>query len=96
MATVQTRRTKDGKLRFRVMVRLKGHPPEYATFSRKTDAKRWAQQTEADIREGRYFQSREAKRHTLGQAIERYVRGVAVEPNYGAIEIRKREQYLGW
>ena len=55
------------------MIRLKGHPPQSATFDRKTDAKNWATQTEAAIREGRHFKTVEAKRHTFGEMIDRYV-----------------------
>lgn len=65
-----------GKRSYRAVVRLKGHPAQSATFARKTDAKRWAAQTEAAIQEGRHFATTEAKRHTLSDLIERYVREV--------------------
>lgn len=42
MATIQERKTQDGKVTCRVQVRLKGYPPQTATFSRKTDARKWA------------------------------------------------------
>lgn len=77
MATIQTRKSDDGKtVSYRVMIRLKGHPTQTATFARKTDADRWAKQTEAAIREGRHFATSEAKRHTLGDLIDRYLREV--------------------
>ena len=38
--------------------------------------KRWAQSTEAAIREGRYFKTQEARRHTVAEMIDRYVREV--------------------
>lgn len=76
MATIQERKADDGTTRYRVMVRLKGHPVQSATFDRKTDAKRWAQQTETAIREGRHFKTTEAKRRTLGELITRYRRDV--------------------
>ena len=44
-----------------------------ATFKRLTDARKWVQQTESAIREGRHFKTSEAKRHTLTDAIERYI-----------------------
>ncbi len=44
-----------------------------ATFDRKTDAKEWAKRTEIDIKEGRYFKTAEAKKHTLAELIERYL-----------------------
>ncbi len=76
MATIEPRRSKDGKLSYRVIIRLKGHPRETATFSRRTDAKLWAQRTENDIREGRYFPSSEGKRKTVSKMLERYRRDV--------------------
>lgn len=76
MAYIQERKTGDGKTHFRVQVRLKGHPTTTATFERKTDAKLWAQQTESAMREGRHFKTAEAKKHTLGKLIDRYIRDV--------------------
>ena len=72
MANIRNRTNKDGSTSYRVDVRLKGFPPQRATFKRLTDAKKWAQQTEAAIREGRYFKTTEARRHTLAEAIDRY------------------------
>lgn len=76
MAYVQERKTDDGKTHYRVQVRLKGHPTTTATFERKTDAKLWAQQTEAAMREGRHFKSSEAKKHTVGNLVDRYIQNV--------------------
>lgn len=76
MASIEQRRTEDGKLTYRVKVRLKGHPTQSATFDRLTDARKWASSTESAIREGRYFKTAEARRHTLGDAIARYRRDV--------------------
>ena len=72
MATIEKRTSPSGDTSFRVKIRLRGHPSETASFNRLTDAKQWAQQTEAAIREGRYFKTAEAKRHTLGELIDRY------------------------
>ena len=55
MAYIQERETDDGKTHYRVQIRLKGYPVTSATFERKTDAKLWAQQTEAAMREGTSF-----------------------------------------
>lgn len=78
---------------YRVKVRLKGHPPQSATFKRLSDAKRWAQTTEAAIREGRYFKSMEAKKHTLGDLIDRYIRDVLpLKPR----SKMKQESQLKW
>lgn len=73
MASIKERKDKEGKIRFNVQIRIKGFPPQFASFKRKTDADRWIQQTEAAIREGRHFKTREAKKHTLAQLIDRYL-----------------------
>lgn len=59
---------------YRVKIRLKGYPIQTATFARLTDAKRWAQQTESALREGRHFKTAESKRHSLEKAIARYLK----------------------
>lgn len=76
MASIQERKTKDGETHYRVQIRIKGHQTVRATFERKTDAKRWAQKIEADIRDGRYFKTAESKKHTLKEAIARYEKDI--------------------
>lgn len=76
MANIEKRVSKDGSVTFRVKIRLKGCPSQSATFERLTDARKWVQQTEAAIREGRHFKFAEAKRHTLGEAIDRYIENI--------------------
>ena len=73
MATIETRIGKDGDKQYRVKVRMRGHPSASATFDRITDAKRWAAETEAAIRQGRYFQQAEARRHTVADLVDRYI-----------------------
>lgn len=72
MANIQEVKGKHG-VKYRVLIRLKGFPVQSATFSRKTDAKKWAAETESAIRAGRYFKTIEAKRHTVGEMIDRYI-----------------------
>ncbi len=74
MAAIEKRIASDGSTSYRVKIRLRGHPVQSATFPSLSKAKQWATQTEAAIREGRYFQTAEAKRHTLAEAIERFER----------------------
>ncbi|MEW6415891.1 MAG: site-specific integrase [Pseudomonadota bacterium] len=69
MATIQKRVSGKGTA-YRVMIRLKGYPPESATFERLTDAREWASKTEAEIRAGRHFGA--SKRHTLGELVAKY------------------------
>ena len=94
MAFIQERKTRDGRIRHRVQVRLRGAPALSASFDRKTDARRWAQQTEAAIREGRHFKSSEAKRHTLAELIDRYIRDVL--PGKPKSRRTQTQQLLWW
>lgn len=73
MATIQERKKKNGKVTYTATIRVKGHPPISATFDRKSDANRWIQETEPKIRQGRYFEEREAQKHTLNELIDRYI-----------------------
>jgi len=94
MASIQERVAKDGKTTYRTQVRLKGYPPQSATFKRKTDAKRWIQHTEAAIREGRHFKTAEAKKHTLNELIDRYIKSVV--PNKKKYGQKQASQLTWW
>lgn len=94
MANIEKRFKKNGQAVYRVKVRLKGNPSQSATFERLTDAKKWVQNVESDIREGRHFKTNEAKRHSLGEMIDRYLRDVLPQKS----EVMQRDQYrhLQW
>ncbi len=72
MAYIEERTDSKGNKRFRAQIRVKGHSPVSATFDRKTDAKHWVQQTEPEIRNGKYFKTTAAKKHTVNDLIKRY------------------------
>ena len=95
MATIQDRKSADGKTTYRVMIRLKGYPAQTATFERKTDAKAWAAQTESAIRDGRHFKTAEAKRHTLADLIDRYSRDV-LPSKKGKTQVTQAGQLAWW
>lgn len=97
MANIKERLAKDGSKRFTCDIRLKGYPPQRATFKRLTDAKKWIQDTESAIREGRHFKTVEAKKHTVSDLIDRYCNEYL--PNnkdrtYSDREIKERTQKL--
>jgi len=93
MATIRERKTSKGESRFMVIVRLKGQPDQVATFNRKTDAKKWAQHTEAAIREGRHFKTTEAKKRTLSELIDRYIADILPTKPKSAL---KQTKQLEW
>jgi integrase len=92
MAMIEKRETGKG-VNYRVKVRVKGHPAQSATFKRLTDAKRWAQSTEAAIRERRYFKTSEAQRRTLAELVDRYSRDVIPQKGWWA---RDQARQLRW
>ena len=93
MATIEKRITDEGKVVHRVKIRLKGYPPQTASFQRLTDAKKWAQHTEAAIREGRHFKTVAAKKHTLADTIDRYCEEIlSFKPN----STENQRHYLKW
>lgn len=96
MATIVEFTTKSGITRYKVVVRLKGQPTQTATFSRRTDAKHWAQTTEAAILEGRHFKTAESKRRTFADMADRYIEKV-VPHRYGKANVRRTVKgHLEW
>ncbi len=94
MATIEKRVGEAGAVAYRAKIRIKGSPSETATFTRLTDAKRWVQQTEAAIREGRHFKTSESKRRTLAELIDRYV--IDVLPLKPKSQRDQQRQLLWW
>ena len=50
MASIQKRITKEGRTAYRALIRIKGYPTRSATFVRRSDARRWSQEQEVDLR----------------------------------------------
>ena len=73
MATIIQRKSKNGKLTYRVRIRRKGSVSQTATFPSLKEAKKYAQITEGAMLEGRHFPSHDSKKYTLGEIIDRYV-----------------------
>ena len=68
MATIHRRGA-----RWRVQVRRRGLPPLSKTFGKHEDATRWAQTVEGRLTTGDVLDLGEARRTTLGEALERYL-----------------------
>ena len=95
MANIQTRTTEDNRVMYTAKIRIKGYPQQTATFSRLTDAKQWAQKTEAKIREGIHFSQAEAKRHTFADMVERYIKTVLTNKS-AKIQYQYAQQLRKW
>ncbi len=94
VASIQKRVDADGTLKYRVQIRLKGYPPETATFGRRTDARLWAQQVESEMRAGRYLKAAASKKHTVAEMIDRYCRDVL--PQKAATTRGPQDAQLRW
>jgi integrase len=94
VANIRAYTAADGSISYKVQVRLKGYPPQFASFERKTDAKRWGVDTEAAIRQGRYFQTSESRKRTVGQLCDRYIGDVL--PTKGKSMRRDQKVQLTW
>jgi integrase len=94
MADIQERISKSGVKTYTARVRLKGYSTQTATFKRLTDAKKWVQNTESAIREGRHFKTVEAKKHTLGDMLDKYIKDKL--PEYNQKEQAERKSKLDW
>ncbi|WP_416799485.1 site-specific integrase [Ciceribacter azotifigens] len=94
MATIEKRKqTANGDTYYRVRVRIQGLPEKQKTFTRLTDAKLWAQQTEAAIRRGEVTNVvTKAKGKTLADVITRYREEVL--PHKAESSQRAAESYL--
>jgi integrase len=95
LATITKRTAKDGTSSYKVEIRLKGHPAQRATFTRLTDARAWARDTESDIKHGRHFKTAEGKRHTLADMVDRYTRDV-LPTKKASTQPNQRRQLAWW
>lgn len=73
MGTIRECIRKDGSSSYHAEVRLKGYRPQRASFRTRSLAKKWVQDVESGIRDGRHFRAVESKRHTVGEMIDRFI-----------------------
>jgi integrase len=65
---------KDGSITFHAEVRRKNAKPLRESFRTLTDAKNWVRKQESSILEGKYVPDNKARKHTLSELIEEYIR----------------------
>ena len=92
MASIQKRITKEGRTTYRALVRIKGSPTKSATFDRRSDARRWSQKKEEELRSTNLTCSIKNEQHTLGELVDRYVSQVMPDKKDIAIQTHQ----LNW
>jgi integrase len=93
MATISKQSGKRGTS-YKVRIRKPNNPTVTKTFSSRNLAARWARKTELAIEEGTHFDQDEAKKHTIGELIDRYIREDL--QRLSESDWRVREQQLNW
>ena len=93
MSYIEERTAANGSKTYRVQIRMKGAKQITASFTRKTDAKIWAKETETSMRNNKYFKTVEAKKHTLSETIDRYITTVLPKKKDG---LRSQKNQLLW
>lgn len=88
---VQKRIGTNGKVSYRVRLRLQGQPLLTKTFDRLTDARAWIEDTKSGVRFGRVFPEHKANKHTVGDLVDRYIRDVCPEKKDGTKQARQLE-----
>ena len=92
MASIQKRVTKEGRITYRALVRIKGCPTRSATFDRCSDARRWSQEQEVDLRSTRPTCNMKNEQHTLGELVDRYISQILPDKK----DIVGQTQQLNW
>ncbi len=76
MASIRSRIDARGKKSYQVQVRVQGYPPQSRTFATASDARRWAHQTEVDIRSGMYIRQSKSTTRTVADLLAEYEKTV--------------------
>jgi integrase len=93
MGTIREYKKDDKTSSFHAEVRLKGYPSQRASFRTRSLAKKWIQDTESSIRDGRHFRIAEAKKHTVQDLIEKFISQWLVQfPE----RVVRQTAYLAW
>jgi len=91
MATF-VKRTRHGKTVYQARVTMT-HGKASATFDKLTDAKRWASETEGKLRKGVYFEEEKARKHTLQDAVDAYLKSPGFDRLVGQTD---RKAHMRW
>jgi len=95
MGSIREIQKKDGTVSYHAEVRIKKpKKTERATFRTRTLAKKWIQDIESAIRDGRHFRTAEAKRHTVAELIDRFISEWL--PKYEKYEAKQKRLLMWW
>ena len=93
MHQIQKYKKKNGTCSYTACIRLKGYPTMTATFDKKQHAVLWIQENETKMKQGLHIQTSESKKHTLEEAIDRFL---THELPKRKADVRNIEMKLKW
>ena len=96
MATIRKRKTASGQRRYYAEVRIKGQPPVRETFHAKAAAAKWSREIEDGLRSGRLAPQLEGEKHTLADAIDRYLEDHLSDLSSASGRGDRRRQLVWW
>ncbi|WP_068466746.1 tyrosine-type recombinase/integrase [Candidatus Protochlamydia phocaeensis] len=73
MGTIRELTKKNGEKSYHAEVRLKGFPSQRESFRTRTQAKKWIQDTEAAIRDGRFKNQSASRKYLVKELIDRFI-----------------------
>lgn len=89
MASIQQRINKNGTKVWRAIIRIKGHPTVCDHFNRKQEALDWANDTERQIKLGKYNFRKQDQKKTVANLIDRYIDDGALEHHKAAKDTKR-------
>ncbi len=94
MASIFQRTNKDGTKVWRAVIRLKGHPTVCDHFDRKQEALDWANETERQIKLGRYNFAKHDQKKTLADLIDRYIEDGVLDHHKAPQDTKRHLNYF--
>lgn len=93
MASIYQRTNKDGSKVWRAVIRIKGHPSVSGHFIRKQEAEDWANDTELQIKRGKYSVNK-AKDKTIRALIDAYIQDAVIGHHKAAKDTVRQLNYF--
>lgn len=94
MASIQQRTNKNGTKVWRAIIRIKGYPTVCDHFDRKQEAQDWANDTERQIKLGKYNFAKNAQKKTVADLIDRYISDGVLDHHKAAKDTKRHLEYF--
>ena len=94
MGAIREINKKDGTVTYHAEVRIRGTHLGGESFRTRTLAKKWIQDVESSIRDGRHFRTAESKKHTVGELIDRFIEQWL--PKYPKHQAKQKAHLFWW